>query len=396
MDSGLPEHALLLLGARRRLSAEESAAFKTLMAASLDWRLLLQLADRHRILALLYSSLEREDCLRKVPQPALDSLCAAVRLRVARSMALNGELARILETFERLGIPAMPCKGPAVAVAAYGSISFRSFCDLDILVPESHLSLGSEALGTLGYRPALRFTAEQERSYVENECAIQFRDESRGIVVELHWRFCERNASVDLPVAAFWHRATKIALPGYEASTLATEDLLLYLCVHGAKHCWERIEWITCLAEVIRLAPSLDWPAVLQRAESLGILRLLYLGLHLAQSQGAQLPEPVTRSLESDSAARRLAARVHAELFDIPAGQSHYQLRANRYLFMMRSRERWADRARILFYSAIRPPHPEANEWMRLPPQLAFLHRIFRPVRLLTEYSLVAWRHYVR
>ncbi len=63
---------------------------------------------------------------------------------------------------------------------------------------------------------------------------------------------------------------------------------------------------------------------------------------------------------------------------------------------MMRSRERWSDRARILFYSAIRPPHPEANEWIQLPPRLAFLHRIFRPVRLLTEYSLVAWRHYVR
>jgi hypothetical protein len=396
MDSGRPEHALLLLGARRQRSAKESAEFKSLMMEPLDWRFLLQTADRHRILALLYSSLEREGCLERVPPPVLESLCAAVRMRVARSMALNGELARILRTFEKLGIPAMPCKGPAVAMAAYGSISFRSFCDLDILVPESHLSLGSEALGTLGYRPALRFTADQERSYVENECAIQFRDEPRGFVVELHWRFCERNASVDLPVAAFWHRATRITLPGYEAPTLATEDLLLYLCVHGAKHCWERIEWITCLAEVIRVSPSVQWPAVLQRAESLGILRLLHLGLYLAQSLGAQLPGPVMRSLESDSAARRLAARVHAELFATAAGQSHYQLRASRYLFMMRSRERWADRARILFYSAIRPPHPEANEWMQLPPQLAFLHRIFRPVRLLTEYSVVAWRHYVR
>ncbi len=96
MDSGRPEHALLLLGARRQLSAEESAKFKNLMAEPLDWRLLLQMADRHRILVLLYSTLEREGCLCKVPPPVLDSLCAAVRLRVARSMALNGELARIL------------------------------------------------------------------------------------------------------------------------------------------------------------------------------------------------------------------------------------------------------------------------------------------------------------
>jgi hypothetical protein len=49
-----------------------------------------------------------------------------------------------------------------------------------------------------------------------------------------------------------------------------------------------------------------------------------------------------------------------------------------------------------MWYSAIRSPHPFANEWMNLPPRLAFLHRIFRPVRLLGEYGMVAWKHYVR
>ena len=397
MELARPEHALLLLGARRKMNAADSAQFKLLLAQPLDWRNLLQMADRHRILALFYSSLEREACLELIPTAVRGALVAAVQIRVARSMALNSELGRILRTFESLGIPAIPCKGPAVAVAAYGSISFRSFCDLDILVPESHLSLGNEALAALGYRPTIRFTAKQERTFIQNECAIQFRDEARGFVVELHWRFCERNASVDLPVAAFWHRSTRIALPGFEASNLGTEDLLLYLCVHGAKHGWERIEWISCLAEVIRVNPFIDWSAIFQRAESLGIVRLVHLGLQLATSLlGAEVPESVGQSIDADSSARKLAARVHQDLFAPEAGESHYQRRATRYLFMMRCRERWADRARILLYSAIRPPHPEANEWIQLPPRLAFLHRIFRPVRLLTEYSLVAWRHYVR
>src|ERR1700722_9969879 len=115
MDCARPEHALLLLGARRKMTAEDSAEFKRVLAEPLDWRSLLQMADRHRILALLYASLVREGCLDLVPPAVVEALGSAVQIRVARSMALNSELGRILRSFERLGIPAIPCKGPAVA-----------------------------------------------------------------------------------------------------------------------------------------------------------------------------------------------------------------------------------------------------------------------------------------
>jgi hypothetical protein len=71
-------------------------------------------------------------------------------------------------------------------------------------------------------------------------------------------------------------------------------------------------------------------------------------------------------------------------------------MRAARYVFMMRVREHWKDRLRILVHSAFKPPHPEAEEWIHLPPRLAFLHHLFRPFRLLGQYGAVAWRYYVR
>ena len=395
-DTFSPEVKLLLLAARRVTTPADLTTITQLLASNLDWRALLMMASRHRVLALFYATLHREQLLGQLPPDVRDALQERVRAEAGRSLALSGELVRILRAFQLADIPAIPCKGPVVALTAYGDISYRSFCDLDVLVPESHVYLAQESLAALGYRCRLRLTPSEEIAYYENECALPFQND-RGHIVELHWRLFERNASVHLPMPEFWQRVSRISLLGMNVASLSREDLLLYLCVHGAKHLWERLEWIACVAEIARGHSSLDWLSTYERARKYRVVRLLNLGLSLSCSLlGLELPSPVTTRLAADPAARLLAARVQRDLFAPASVESHYQHRAARYLFMMRSRESWADRARILFYSAIRPPHPNAHEWVHLPPRLAFLHHVFRPVRLLGTYSLVAWRHYLR
>ncbi len=387
----------LLLCGRCRFSATEAAVLRALLAAPLDWRFILNEASRHGVLGLIFASLNRLDSLALLPEAPREALKSAVRANMSRNLGLTTELIQILKALEQAGIPAIPCKGPVVAVAAYGDVSFRSFCDLDILVREQHLPRAREVLSARGYRSRIPFHPQQERAYMKNECALQMRDEGRGFIVELHWRFTERNASVALPVDSFWDRASSLRLAGTTVATLCPEDLVLYLCVHGAKHRWERLEWITCLSEILRMNPDLDWGALFQRSAQCRIVRLVDLGLNLAHCLlDTQLPPAIEERLRRDPHVLSLTQSIRAGLFSAPEDTPHYQQRATRYLFMLQSREHWFDRFRILLFSAIRPPHPQASEWINLPPRLAFLHHVFRPVRLLSEYSLVAWRHYLR
>ena len=108
-------------------------------------------------------------------------------------------------------------------------------------------------------------SAQEEENFLNHECALPFRNDASGHIVELHWRLCERNASVHLPVGALWQRVTPVALPGMTVSSLAPEDLVLYLCVHGAKHRWERLEWVACVAEIVRNNADLDWHAIFEK-----------------------------------------------------------------------------------------------------------------------------------
>jgi hypothetical protein len=154
------------------------------------------------------------------------------------------------------------------------------------------------------------------------------------------------------------------------------------------------LEWISCVAELIAGNPGLDWRAVIQRAEETGTVRLLLLGLSLTRRLfNTPLPRFVEARLDADEQAHRLCESVVGWLFDKPAG-THYQHRAARYLFMLRTREKWRDRVRIILFSALKPPHPDAEEWLRLPPRLSFLNYVVRPLRLLSEYTAVAWRYY--
>ncbi|MGE0133262.1 MAG: nucleotidyltransferase family protein [Blastocatellales bacterium] len=94
-------------------------------------------------------------------------------------------------------------------------------------------------------------------------------------------------------------RRTRLSLP---------EDLLIYLCAHGAKHAWERLIWLADVAGLIHKHSNLDWDGVRDLAVEQRCGRVLLLGLRLARdvvgvTPAAQMEEIIRRDTES----RRLA-----------------------------------------------------------------------------------------
>ena len=69
---------------------------------------------------------------------------------------------------------------------------------------------------------------------------------------------------------------------GRPLSALATEDLILFLYIHGAKHGWPLLSWICDLAGLIHRGVGIGWSALLFRAEASQYRRALLLGLKLA------------------------------------------------------------------------------------------------------------------
>ncbi len=366
------------------MTPEAVAEVHRLLGPKLCWRALLREAHRHSVLLLLQRNLKLH-FWSDVPAQVRDPLTASCRLSQQRNLALTAELVRIVETLETAGIAAIPFKGPVLSITAYGNPALRSFADLDILIHEKDLTRARQVLVGQGYVPAFSLTAREERAYRKEECALQFRHAERNTVLELHWHLTERYLAIELPIASWRQNSRPLLLAGRTVRTFAPEDLFLYLCVHAGKHKWERLEWLSSIAAVMEANPGLPWDVIARRATRYGIDRLVQVTLLLTnQLLRTPLPAPY-RNADRDRAAGELVKEVVSTLFT--SQESVLRDRANWYLFLLRTRERWFDKARIAAFSSLRMPHPEARQSTALPPALAFLHYVFRPARL--AHSLV-------
>ena len=164
---------------------------------------------------------------------------------------------------------------------------------------------------------------------------------------------------------------------------LAPADLLLFLCAHGAKHLWQRLEWIADVAELVRRS-QLDYDGLAARARAAGGGRVLRLGLFLAWDLlDAPLPAPLARSLAIDRSVTALGETVRERLFaDSPSAPSGFEL----LRFHTRARERLRDRVR----GAVRAvATPGVSDWalVRLPDSLYPLYYVVRPFRLAGKYA---------
>src|SRR4051812_5785431 len=99
-----PEVELLLCCARRLQDDETSARAHALLRSDIDWDALLRLAERHRLMPLLYRHLQ-SSLPETVPQKILDRLQNHFYLSAAHNHLLAAELSGILRLFAEHSIP---------------------------------------------------------------------------------------------------------------------------------------------------------------------------------------------------------------------------------------------------------------------------------------------------
>jgi hypothetical protein len=384
MAAGTREAELLLCCARVGLDPATERRVGELLDLPLDWDVVVRAAERHRLVPLLYRHLApREDA---VPASVLAGLRETNKENAWRSLLLMAELLQILETFDAEGIRAVPYKGPPLAQRLYGSVALRQMADLDILVEPHEVLRAQELLIARGYAALYPMSTVQTRAALRGEnnlVLVRTRDQQ---IVELHWGFASGRSTFPLTREDFEPRLGSVELAGSRVPLFAHEDLLLILCFHGSRHMWERLEWITGVAELLR-KEGLDWERVRESARRLGAERVLYLGLSLAHDLlDAPLPGSVLQDVRADGRVSRLAAEVHEGLFAADTAFAH-TLGARFHLFQLRAKERLGHRLRYVLYGLV---GPGKEDWMSvsLPDRLFPLYFLIRPLRLAGEYGL--------
>ena len=383
-----PETELLLRSMRVVPDPDHGDPGKELFRTGLDWNDVVRSAAAHWVTPLLYSRLQAT-CPDAVPPAVLAQLRDGFRNNIVQNLFLTGELLTLLELFESQAIRVLPFKGLTLAAVAYGDPALRYPGDLDLLIPERDVPRARALLAARGYRPRIDLSGAQETAYLRSLCQLAFVRDDSAFMVELHTQIMPRAFPFPLDCESLWPRRVSTALGGRQVPSLAPEDLLLVLCVHGAKHVWSCLRWICDVAQLVRARADMDWTRVTEQARVLRIERVLSLGLVLAADLlAAPVPEHIVRKARADPRVASLALEVSRRLFGQDAGPVS-GLGSMRFHF--RVRERRLDGIR---YGISLATVPTPADWvsLRLPAPLFPVYYVLRAMRLAGKYVRMALR----
>lgn len=371
------ENEILCLAVRGELGAEQLARLRGLVNEGPDWDYFCRLARRHSLVPLVYCQLERL-VKELLPADVRQRLRKDYQENAARNLIFANELISLVKASGQAGIETIVYKGPALAVTAYGDLNLRRFVDLDLMVRRADVARTVELLTEHGYTAAKALDAEQQEILLRTQHNVQF---TRGrLIVELHWQVSSELFASSVTAEDLWQHLETVAINGTEMKTLATEDLLFSLSVHGSRHLWQRLAWICDIDRIIATRPDIDWSRLMARAAQTNTQRMFLLGPALAEKiLATRLPESISEAIARDRRIGSLADEARARLFpgdeQGPAGLGAIF----RYNLLIRSN--WRTRARYFRY--LLSPTDSDLERLRLSPSFHFVYYLLRPFRLV-------------
>jgi hypothetical protein len=379
-----PENELLRLCSAGIPPDERSLRLRALAQKPLDWAYFREQAVFHRVFPQAYRALTATavDGFEPETREGLRSLYIS---NLARNLAIEKELTRILGAMSRVGVTAVTYKGPLLAETAYGDLGLRQFNDLDILIRESDLEAAVSALASLGYGSGLQDSPALQKRLRACLRALAFTRPNGPCAVEVQWRLAQRYHPLFRRPGRIWARLREESLAGFPVHTLSLEDTLLVLCLHGLYHSWERLQMVSDVARSMPAGRVVDWDGLLADAREQGALRILLLGVLLAHRVlESPLPPQVLRAADGDRFVRGLAARISAGFFD----RSSYLKKARAFFFLeARMIDGLGNRLGYV-WGRLSTPNENDLDAFRPPARLSILRPFRRMVRLFKTYFL--------
>jgi len=189
-----------------------------------------------------------------------DDIAAALRKRatkIALFAAANArEAAALTAELQRHTINAAVLKGVVLSAQAYGKLTVRHQKDIDLLVAPHDAFSAHSVLTSRGYlfEGATDSPPPNER-YMRHAKHLAYLHQTTGMRIDLHWRLYDNPFLGPKHYPAERWQTVDLGF-GLQCRTLATDDLLLYLCAHGTSHGWSRLKWLADVAALLQQSPN--------------------------------------------------------------------------------------------------------------------------------------------
>jgi hypothetical protein len=266
-----------------------------------DWERVVRIATRHRVMGLVYRGCQRAGV--PVPADVLREQAEATAAQTRQTMAFALESVRLQRLFREAGVDVLFLKGVALTMLAYGDFSLRHAKDIDLLISLENNEPASELLRQAGYLPRFskeKMSPEQYSLWLKHSKGMEWFHPGKGIELEMHWRLTDMPTLVRDLLRSDRRQEVSVG-SGAALTTLDTEHLFAFLCVHGAAHGWSRLKWLADVHALLPQGRPVEIERLYRRSAELGARRAAGQALLLCQELlGLELGDRLRRELEDD------------------------------------------------------------------------------------------------
>jgi hypothetical protein len=293
----LEEEAVLLCVRAERTRREHDRLREVLGTAGVRWSDIWRVASEQQVLPLVARTIQSRALSGVLAEEVLQQ-ARAIRLDTAAyNLACHSELLNVSNALHTRGIPVVPLKGTHLAQRLFGGLDARRVGDIDILVPEERLEDARAAVRARGYSPEAHVSPGVDEHSFHGIPFVR-QGAAHAFKLELHWKLTDpRFATIDY--AGLWRRTLAGADDRSPLRPLPSEETLVYLAMHLAKHHYGVLRLLVDIDRLARCESAMvDWSRVVATTQAWSAAGLVFFALHHAQVLlGTPVPAWVLRQL---------------------------------------------------------------------------------------------------
>jgi hypothetical protein len=352
-----------------------------ILGSCINWRSIINRAASEGVLPLFFRNLKRYQ--NKIPDTVMTQMKNAYLANLARNARLFRKLTPLLYAIHQQGVRAVLSRGVRLTETLYKDLGLRHFADVDFMVHPQDARLLVNVLKKEDFWEDSYASQFPTNKIQELMWVIETGFHKDGLLLDFHLNF----PGIEMPLDVddeLWDCVQTLDIFDTPAKIFSSEYELCLLCLHVQKHCYERLIWLTDLAE-LSSAPDIDWQKIVRICNRLDISAQVYYGLYLVNKLWPQTVSwYVLENLEPGAITKKILSVVWPSEKVIARQISTEQVGHASFIFLFGSIKNLGLKCKVLLSIAF-PPRGYVSFFYKIPRNsikmyFYYLWRVFRPL----------------
>ena len=268
---------LMILCSRLNPNSTYLSEIKNLLEADVNWNKLIKKASEEKVSPLLYHNLKKfQD---KIPEWVMEHLKKMYIRNKSRNIYLYKKLKPLLKEINDCRLKVALTKGANLAKTLYKDIGLRYFTDIDFFLHPSDWPRFKKISEKLGFRGEGYGSSFSNFKMRKSGWPLATHLRKERLMLDSHFNY----PGIETPLSSdndIWESAQMVNIEGVETKIFSPEYELCILCLHAQAHSYNRIIWLTDIAE-LSSKKEINWNKILFICQKEEIRASVSYGLYL-------------------------------------------------------------------------------------------------------------------